>query len=291
MSKIQTLTGHSGAVWALAFSPDGSILASGSSDTAVMFWDTKTGKNGDYNRIRTQYSLLVRTLAFSPDGSILASGSCDWDKNKTVMIWDVKNGNRIRTLGCSFQFLPTHFAGLFSSVHSDAVNALAFSPDGSILASGSCDWDKNKTVMIWDVKNGNRIRTLGCSFQFLPTHFAGLFSSVHSDAVNALAFSPDGSILASGSKDNTVMIWDTKNGNRIRTLSDHSGSIEALAFSPDGSILASGSTDKTVMIWGTKNGNRIRTLSDHSDFVLALAFSPDGSILASGSIDKTVIIW
>ena len=113
----------------------------------------------------------------------------------------------------------------------------------------------------------------------------------HSESVNALSFSPNGSRLASGSDDETLRLWDGATGAPIATLEGHSDYVRSLSFSPDSSRLASGSEDKTVRLWDGTTGSPIATLEGHSESVTSLSFSPDGSRLASGSLDKTVRLW
>jgi len=110
----------------------------------------------------------------------------------------------------------------------------------------------------------------------------------HSRNVNSVAFSPDGSHIASGSGDQTVRIWDAKTGVHLTTLKGHSDSVISVAFSPDGSHIVSGSYDKTVQIWDAKTGVHLATLKGHSDWVNSVAFSLDGSHIPTGSDDKTV---
>ncbi|MDE0399854.1 MAG: WD40 repeat domain-containing protein [Candidatus Poribacteria bacterium] len=106
-----------------------------------------------------------------------------------------------------------------------------------------------------------------------------------------LEFSPDGTKLASGSKDKTVRLWDTDTNEELAILHKHTGWINALAFSSDGKILASGSTDKTVNLWNTDTGELIVTFTGHLNGIVALSFSPDGSTLASGSADGIIKFW
>ncbi|KAJ5547510.1 hypothetical protein N7513_004744 [Penicillium frequentans] len=113
----------------------------------------------------------------------------------------------------------------------------------------------------------------------------------HSKWVSSIAWSPDGSRLASGSDDNTVRIWDPATGQSVSTLEGHSRWVSSIAWSPDGSRLASGSFDNTVRIWDPATGQSMFTLEGHSRSVKSIAWSPDGSRLASGSDDNTVRIW
>ncbi|MCH7761137.1 protein kinase [candidate division TA06 bacterium] len=113
----------------------------------------------------------------------------------------------------------------------------------------------------------------------------------HSDVVRSVAFSPDGSLLASGSDDKTIRIWRVEDGTLLQTLKGHTMWIRSVAFSPDGSLLASGSDDNTVRLWRVEDGKPLRTLKEHQKPVFSVALSPDGSLLASGSFDKTIHLW
>ena len=115
--------------------------------------------------------------------------------------------------------------------------------------------------------------------------------SGHRDEVNSVVFSPDSRLLASGSEDKTVRIWEVETGRGVRVLRGHENWVWSVAFSPDGRLLASGSHDNTVRLWEVETGREIRVLRGHGDDVLSVAFSPDGNLLASGSRDKTIRIW
>ncbi|KAK8029293.1 hypothetical protein PG991_006349 [Apiospora marii] len=113
----------------------------------------------------------------------------------------------------------------------------------------------------------------------------------HRAGVSVVAFSPDGRLLASGSLDNTVRVWNLLTGTHLQTLEGHSSSISAVAFSPSGHELASGSYDNTVKIWNVRNGHLLQTLQGHSGYIAGVAFSPDSELLASGSFDSSLRLW
>ncbi|MEG4233578.1 serine/threonine-protein kinase [Microcoleus sp. Pol11C3] len=113
----------------------------------------------------------------------------------------------------------------------------------------------------------------------------------HKNLIFSVAFSPNGEVIASGSDDKTIKLWQVQDGQEIVTLAGHANSVHTVVFSPDGKILASSSHDKTIKFWRMKDGQEIRTLSGHSNSVYGLAFSPDGATVASSSWDKTIKLW
>jgi predicted Ser/Thr protein kinase len=149
-------------------------------------------------------------------------------------------------------------------------NCGALSRDGTLLALGGA-----RDIYLWDLRTGQFLRQL-----------AG-----HRYEVYNVAFSPDGKILASGSRDETLRLWDVATGSELRQLSRSWSAVYSVAFSPDGKILASGSYC-TLRLWDVATGSELRPLSGgHGHWVSSVAFSPDGKILASGSWDKTVRLW
>lgn len=150
------------------------------------------------------------------------------------------------------------------------VYAVVISPNNRTLAVGSFG-----AIKIWDLKTDAEPRTI----------------AAHSSWVKALAISPNGKILASGSNDKTIRLWNLKDGNRIRTIEGHTGGINAIAFRPDGKILASGSDDQTIRLWGSETGSRQLNIAGHEGAVYSLVFSPDGQTLASGGKDGLIRFW
>src|SRR5262245_16852062 len=106
-----------------------------------------------------------------------------------------------------------------------------------------------------------------------PREFKG-----HTGLVYSVAFSPDGKVLATGSFDNTVKLWDFATGKELHTLKGHTNQVYCVAFSPDGNLLASASQDKTIRLWDPKSGKFLRELKGHGDIVDTVAFSPDSKL-------------
>jgi WD40 repeat protein/energy-coupling factor transporter ATP-binding protein EcfA2 len=167
----------------------------------------------------------------------------------------------------------THASRLFLG-HPDAVNGVAFSPDGRLLATGSRD----RTARLWEVGSG---RPWGRPL------------TGHTNTVDGVAFSPDGRLLATASADRTVRLWEVRSGRPWgRPLTGHTDAVTGVAFSPDGRLLATSSWDRTARLWEVRSGRPWgRPLTGHTNMVYRVAFSPDGKLLATASRDQTVRLW
>lgn len=156
-----------------------------------------------------------------------------------------------------------------------AVNDLAFSADGTLLAAASGEAGVSGQVNLWNVADGKLLRTI----------------HGHADTIYAVAISPSGAILATGSYDQQVKLWDLATGNELRTLAGHNGCVFDLAFRPDNKVLASASADRTVKLWDVATGGRLDTLSESLKELHAVAFSPDGSRVLGAGADNRIRNW
>ncbi|EKM57728.1 uncharacterized protein PHACADRAFT_138987 [Phanerochaete carnosa HHB-10118-sp] len=318
-SHLHTLAGHLEAAVCVAFSPNGRYIASGSADRTVIIWDAVTG-----GRLYTLkgHASWIRTIDISPDSGVLASGSND----HSVQLWNLSNG-----LGSSRTLSPAH---------NSAITNVRFSRSGKLLVSGSVDG----ACKVW--KSG----AWTCRTQFdHPEHLpissvaispddtiyaAGLGNGAmtillrstsddhwshtlqgHTSKVWALDFSPDGSTLASGSHDHTIILWNIASRSVLYTLRGHSDPVYSVRYSPGGQRMASCGKEHNVRIWDLsylltkgeqKPTGEMENLTQdsgsglyenaavdirHSSVVRSATFSPSGRILATGSRDSTIRLW
>ncbi len=202
----------------------------------------------------TGHTQTVRGIAFKDNGTLI-TGALD----NTLRAWNVTTGTQ-----------------RWAKDVRDPVYAVALpSHDPHFIAYGG--------------RNNHNIRMRSSS----DSDWRGEVSG-HTGSVNSLAFKPNSYVLASGSADNTVRIWDVgdiNNLRHVRTLRGHTGTVISIAWSPDGRTLASASFDGTVRLWNPDNGINFAVLRGHTEWVTCVAWSPDGRTLASGSDDDTVRLW
>jgi WD40 repeat protein/tetratricopeptide (TPR) repeat protein len=296
------LPGHTGGIARLAYSPDGTRLASASADGTVKIWDVATARE-----LRTLPRLAgtVAAVAFSPDAKRLAAAGNTAGKRATgnaITVFEADTGRQVLTL----------------KGHADAVTALAYSPDGKRLASSSGSFERLKAsgeVKVWDAASGKELFTAAGPKGFhLRVAFSPDGSRLAADGFlgpptvwdattgrvqlaltglapsNGVAFSPDGKYLACGSA-HQVRLLDARTGKVVRTFASHIPGVMDLAFSPNGNVLATAGADKLVRLWDVNTGREVFTFRGHRGPVSAVAFHPRGGGLASGSLDRTVQLW
>ncbi len=241
-----------GAVHGLAYSADGTLLATCNRRGLIRLWDAGTGKLVRQFRGPLTQDFLC-CLTFSPDGKLLAEGN----DGHTLRLWEVSTGELVR-----------RFEGELGWVAS-----VAFSPDGKLLAAASNYRDK--LVRLFDVTAGKELRPL----------------TGHTWQVRCVRFSPDGKLLASASEDKTARLWDVASGREVRRLPGITAAVHGVAFSPDGQLVAACGRHAEVGVWETATGEAKLRIDTRDEVTQCVAFAPDGKTLATAGLTRPVLLW
>jgi RNA polymerase sigma factor (sigma-70 family) len=295
VGEVHCFEGHTAAVMRVAFSPDGRRLLSCGLDGAIILWDLHTGHEV---RRFTGHSERVDCVSFSPSGRRFLSASWDW----TIRLWDVETGKELKQF--QFQGEPgVHVSGVWwfpdgrrflalatdhhsmqiydvqtgamlkqLGPHPGHIYPAALSPDGKRALEASYDYAA--PIRLWDVASGKLVRELG-----KPCETWGI------------AFSPDGWLALSSSKDLQVRLWDLETGKVVRVFQGHRNGAQGVAYSPDGRRVLTGGNDQTIRLWSADTGAEEVRCFGHTSAVICVAFSVDGRYAASGGQDHTVRVW
>ena len=257
--SVRKLSGHDGPVLRVAFSPSGSTLFSAGRDGTIRVWNTT---NSQLDKILKANGPLS-DLALAGDGSILATIGEDG----IIQLWEAETGQMVQTIG------PNEKADL----------AIALSHDSTLVAAGD-----GENIQIWSTRTGEPFQRLEGYWEDEEAQEDWLG---HEKKVTALAFSPDGAYLASGSAEGTTLIWDLDAGQIAWQAKGHLGAVEDIEFDAGGNFVLSGGRDNYLRRWRVPGGKFAGLFEGHLGTVTSVAFGADPDIVLSGGADGSVRLW
>ena len=328
--RDQRLMGHPGAVYTVAFAPDGSRVITGGADGRGRTWDTATG---DEVQILQGHTSLISSAAVG--GQTVITGSADG----SIRTWDLDTGaegvtmeahrSEITSVAISpdatravtgsrdgtakLWNLDTRAELALFNGHSGPVTSVAFHPEGRTVITASLD----ATAKLWELETGEEIRSfqgqgqpinaaaISADGTRLVTGSDGSVATLWdplsgakiaefrgaSGSMNSVAFSPDGKSVIAGEWGDSATLWDIESGEIAQTYLGHAGSVLTVAISPDGRNVATGSWDGSARLWDLQTGELNHSLMGHTSSVLCVAITPDGSVVVTGSDDGTAKLW
>ncbi len=272
---LHTLRGHKGGVRALAFSPDGVLLASSAFGDTVRLWNVAKGAETlVLNASNNEARLLATWLAFDPKGRYLFFDNPQiWDLSSNKLVCVIRSGGPIFPCG---QFLPDGSGVLFGT------------SSGSIQSCTLAEIDKERAAVQGPGQASPPVGPVGVD------SVTAIVAGGHSGYVYGITPSPDGRWVATASHDQTVKLWDARTMKLVRTLTGHTDVVWGIAFSPDSKYLATGSElgqSGDVRLWEVASGREVCRFLGHKRQVVSLTFHPRLPLLASSSIDGSVCLW
>ena len=321
LPKTQIFSGHVDGVTAVAWSPDGRRIVTGSYDATIRVWDAVTGEE----LLSPEHRHWVRSVAWSPDASRIAAGSDDgvrvWDAVTGEELLSLEHGNQVESVVWSpdGSRIAAGFVGdgvrvwdavtgegLFSLERSRLVRSVVWSPDGSRIAAGSAGgvrfWDAVTGEYLFSLEHSHWVRSVVWSpdGSRIATGSAGgvrvldavtgegLFSLERSRLVRSVVWSPDGSRIATGFVGDGVRVLDAVTGKELLSLECGRG-VESVAWSPDSSRIATGSFG-AARVWDAVTGKELLSL-ERGRGVESVAWSPDGRHILTKTRRNEIRIW